>query len=735
MKSFVTITYYHLLHAVAMALTLEEKANLYISVNYSDIDDGLIEKIKKAQIFNDVIPLDHSIFFTAFTKEMRKTKGMSEAEIDQIGTSIFDKYLEPYYAKQFATADFNDEIFVYNDSTTYYYYVAKYFSNIVGIEEAYGSMEIQQKNYNLQRSASYRKPFVGKYWPKLKWEHPNVKRIISSVDFKETPDTWQGKLEILDYFDIVDQNSALYIKTMESLFETGEFETDEKNVLFLPQPLARNALCSYLDEYLFNRKIIENEIKEGRTVYIKPHPADKFDFHIFKSEKIRILSGAFPVELLNFKDVVFDKIVTFNSTTSLTLKNAKERQLICEKTESTKKEMTGLIQDKINGEFLSLSIYIKANDLSYEIYRNLFAYVVKHEQIRIKLNLLINNKLYEEGKKFYSTEDMERKLKLYFKEKEKEQELILWKSETEKLLELKNRWPACVELSLMPVSGMDDYYLFKEHIIPNEEGDLFLLLDGKNNGFDVIRNIISLVSKQYICCCNAFTGYTKWKGRRISLGIGAVNNTYSGQLNNRLWHKSVIRRLEGKRLEEGIVSAAIQQEERNIKKRVGLELFIDPGRYETITDGEEYYLDLLDHIEENSKEISDPEMKEEYNTGQLGVILSEYRTWYRLTKGLEPNDEIMQLLDRAKLDENYKIKALTIFSLSLQHDQEFFSKREIYQNQELYRYAKKDLRRLLDQDILRGPDETSDKPDPIGKTIILSIRYWLKILKTKRRKK
>ena len=57
MKSLVVLTYYHLMHAIAMALTFDEKPNLYFSMHYLDPDGSLLERIRETEIFNKVVAI------------------------------------------------------------------------------------------------------------------------------------------------------------------------------------------------------------------------------------------------------------------------------------------------------------------------------------------------------------------------------------------------------------------------------------------------------------------------------------------------------------------------------------------------------------------------------------------------------------------------------------------------------------------------------------------------------
>ena len=131
MKSIVVVAYYHLMHAMALALTFDQKPNLYLCVEYTNMDDGVVENIRKCGVFNEVIKLDTREFIFDFVPELRKTKKAEPEEIREIGSSLFDEYIDAYYYPKFQGADFDEEIYIYTEYHLMMYSISKHFNNIV----------------------------------------------------------------------------------------------------------------------------------------------------------------------------------------------------------------------------------------------------------------------------------------------------------------------------------------------------------------------------------------------------------------------------------------------------------------------------------------------------------------------------------------------------------------------------------------------------------------------------
>ena len=66
MKSIVVVAYYHLMHAIALAMTFEEKPILYLCVDYTKMTDDIVENIRDSGVFYDVVKLDTKEFLSDF---------------------------------------------------------------------------------------------------------------------------------------------------------------------------------------------------------------------------------------------------------------------------------------------------------------------------------------------------------------------------------------------------------------------------------------------------------------------------------------------------------------------------------------------------------------------------------------------------------------------------------------------------------------------------------------------
>ena len=145
MKSIVVVAYYHLMHAMALALTFDQKPNLYLCVEYTNMDDGVVENIRKCGVFNEVIKLDTREFIFDFVPELRKTKKAEPEEIREIGSSLLDEYIDAYYYPKFQGADFDEEIYIYTEYHLMMYSISKHFNNIVLCEDGYKVMAARLK--------------------------------------------------------------------------------------------------------------------------------------------------------------------------------------------------------------------------------------------------------------------------------------------------------------------------------------------------------------------------------------------------------------------------------------------------------------------------------------------------------------------------------------------------------------------------------------------------------------
>lgn len=117
------------------------------------------------------------------------------------------------------------------------------------------------------------------------------------------------KKEILKFFNIS-------LKKIEFL------KKEEKKILLLTQPLSEDGILIEKEKIQIYEEIIINRNLD--KIYIKPHPRERTNYkNIFKNRnfEVEIIDNNFPIELLLFSDIFFDKIITLFSTAALNFKN------------------------------------------------------------------------------------------------------------------------------------------------------------------------------------------------------------------------------------------------------------------------------------------------------------------------------------------------------------------------------------------------------------------------------
>ena len=285
-----------------MALDMEERPNLYFSVNHLGIGQDFLDRIRDTGLFHDVVALDHRYVKRALNKDLAEVQDCTDDEIERIGSSLFEKHLSPYYERVFAGADPEDDLYLYNDFQLHYYYIAEHFHRIIGVEDGYGILEkqislIEQTGIGAFNHGFGKERFVGKYWPEMQWKNPAVKTVYSSTPLtSDAPEYLKAKVKVLDYYELAGRHAEAHRKALEQIFGVEIPQLQSGCPLVLTQPLHRNKYCDGLEDFLFHRKMILEELKHADTVYVKPHPADRNDYSVIDDGRVVVLEKRFPVE-------------------------------------------------------------------------------------------------------------------------------------------------------------------------------------------------------------------------------------------------------------------------------------------------------------------------------------------------------------------------------------------------------------------------------------------------------
>lgn len=393
MKSIVVVAYYHLMHAMALALTFDQKPNLYLCVEYTNMDDGVVENIRKSGVFNEVIKLDTREFIFDFVPELRKTKKAEPEEIREIGSSLFDEYIDAYYYPKFQGADFDEEIYIYTEYHLMMYSISKHFNNIVLCEDGYKVMAARLKAFSLTGYFKLLPPFIELgFYPPMQFQCEKIHRLICSGDYKDLPPALKEKVEVRDFKDLVAQNREAYRSAIKTVFAMEDVRVQDGAILLIEQPLYRTDYCSDLRYVLFYRKLIR-QLAENHQVLIKPHPAGTKCMDIFRQENVEVIRKDIPVECLNYVDATFDSVVTFYSSSLDLLENTREQRSLYDIQKIEKGSLKNFVLDYIGDEKLSIGLYLYCSVLPEGIQKELLGIFKKAKRFSYHVTLLCPEEL------------------------------------------------------------------------------------------------------------------------------------------------------------------------------------------------------------------------------------------------------------------------------------------------------------------------------------------------------
>lgn len=329
-RIYVCHTYYHVyvtyLKELALPNKEQGKATLVLSRMSNDFET-MEERIRKTNLFEDVIFFDEKrdTFFPELAK-YREEKG--NIFFNMISRIIFTrKYAK--LEKQYIPVNFKEykDIYVYSDADPigyylnqqriYYHAVEDGLDTIVKCDEARydnrGHFELKAK-----LSKKYNLIFVqngyGKYCLDME---------VNDIAAIELPCPYYvevSRQKLVDRLTAEDKEKILtaFIRNREQLEEQLHASNKEKSkILILTEPL-----CSLdVREQIF-RDIIKTYETQG-TIFLKPHPRDVLDYNKLFGN-YNIIDGTVPMEMLNFFDTKFDKVVSvFTELSGITFADEK----------------------------------------------------------------------------------------------------------------------------------------------------------------------------------------------------------------------------------------------------------------------------------------------------------------------------------------------------------------------------------------------------------------------------
>lgn len=682
MKSYVVLTYYHLMHAVAMTLESREKSNLFFIRGYYNVSDEIIENIKSTELFENVIGLDQLEFVSEFANRLAETKDMADEEIDSIGNSIFDECLEPYYERVFAVADKDDDVFVYNDFQRPYYYIAKHFSRIIGVEDGYCMLRNQLESQHFADQYAPIERFVGKYYPEVNFKNKNILKIISSCGFEELPDEIKDKLEIIDFKELVRDNIEKFRIAMIRIFSLDAIETKGINTLYLTSPMARTGYCNTLGNFLVSKRIIDEEQRNNRKVLIKPHPADiNIDYSLLKSVNIDVLSGSFPVELLEFaSSEKIDSSISYLSsamTDTICVNNHIEY-----KGRPDVDEIRKSIKEYTKDEQLIINIYITVDQCSLDSYINVMSWLEDIKYFKKNVVLLVPKSREIEFRSYFSIDNFSERVKEYLA---KEREVPFY----EEIIKLSEINPSEVEttFTIIGVSNVNEELIYNEFLC-KDDFDYFILLDSFNQGMITFRKIKGILVKE-IKWGYSFMNYTylndEEKTKKVFIGGLRTKNCFVPQLTNMLLNQKIIEAIEEKGgYSTEIIAEVLRSKADDILFKERVHLHIDNTIYSSIEDGYDYYSDIIRNIVERTDDT-------DFAADQIATAAYQYYNWKTISNKGARNKDVLKFMDELDINSELKCTVYEKFIDALILEKERIQDKRAYKDNEWYEYRLKTL--------------------------------------------
>lgn len=302
-KLYICCTYYHLLISIIKSLKSDDECDLFLSTTWHDFtlihDILLIKKLKESNIFSNVI-VDNN-----FIQDREK---IVNSDIKEIKKFFIMKKIKKFFPLKLTDYD-EIYLFSYNNPTGRIVNKSKIYHNL--LEDG---MDCYKNNQVIIKSKLTFKNFIKKF-------------VLKLDDLGESKYT--KSIEVNDKNGIKIKNKKIIEVSKKKMFE--ELSKKEKNLIFslfisndkwkmlndtsliLTQPFYEDDILNSKSKQINIYKDIINEFCINDNVVIKPHPRDHTDYKSIISSS-NIIDDIFPLEILNFVNIKFNKVITVSST-------------------------------------------------------------------------------------------------------------------------------------------------------------------------------------------------------------------------------------------------------------------------------------------------------------------------------------------------------------------------------------------------------------------------------------
>ncbi|MDR2457255.1 MAG: glycosyltransferase family 52 protein, partial [Clostridiales Family XIII bacterium] len=349
---YIATTYYQIYKSIIFAIKNKKPARLYIDYGYQQIPKEFAEKIKNTGIFKDVILFDVAQQIPELIKKINKNP--------EDAKYIIPSYLYERYMEIFRNANKNDTVYCFLTHQPYWYFIERYFNSIIKVEDAYDTFAAEDMGL-IGATGIWCQimNFIGNGYPPIDFSSHKISKIIVSVMPENQPEELSRKIEVIDMKTFGVDIKEKLIPIFQELFDLDISLFNENTFLILTQPLAKMGHCSDEEQKTIYKNIAKKYGK-GKTIIIKPHPADILDY---SDLAFPIISKNAPIEVYAISGIYVNTAVTFASRSIKTINFAKNKiEIYPYKTINA--EYKKMLKELLDYDKIKTDKVVKANNIS-----------------------------------------------------------------------------------------------------------------------------------------------------------------------------------------------------------------------------------------------------------------------------------------------------------------------------------------------------------------------------------
>ena len=318
-QTFVCCSTYHVYVSILEAYKFRKLGQESVLIFFNDVIsgiDGFLQSVESIGVFKKIIVVQGYTIMRNMKKEhgwWKYITGRSEIIVDRYERN--NPELLDY--EKFIT---ESEINLFQLNRTRAYFLIKYPNNFFRMyEDGYGVY--QQKLPALRR---FNRKYITKL-PLLKGHDPQIKEVWVSFPEKVTDKILIPKLKKLE-IDVLETalTDAEKAHIVQCMIGNITLRAEQSTVI-ITQPLSEDDYCSEEIKIELYRKLVDQELEDGNTVYIKTHPRER-TVYPFAGDKVVFLPKYFPLEVFNLAESLkIDKAVSFFSTALFNLKHVENK--------------------------------------------------------------------------------------------------------------------------------------------------------------------------------------------------------------------------------------------------------------------------------------------------------------------------------------------------------------------------------------------------------------------------